>query len=82
MPKPETEGYENSTRTALILKEFSASGYLCNCLRIIIHLADFSLVKQKIKKQTTPIILPKEESVLFTSFMAVTEKEDEENQVL
>lgn len=36
--------------------------------------------KQKIKKQTTPIILPKEESVLFTSFMAVTEKQDEENQ--
>lgn len=72
-------------RMVFILKEFAASRCMWNCLQIIIHLADFSLVKcintnRRVKKQTTPIILLKDESGLFTSFMEVTEKQDEENQ--
>lgn len=72
---------------ALVLKAFAASRYIWNCLHIIIRLPDFSLVKcintnRRVKKQTTPIILPKVESVLFISFMEVTEKKEEENQVI
>ena len=37
---------------------------------------------EELRKQTTvtPVILPKGENVLFTSFMAITEEQDKDNQ--
>lgn len=71
----------------LIIKELAASSGMLNCLHIIVCLTDFSLVKcininRKVQKQTTvtPVILPKEENVLFTCFMAVTDKQGNENE--
>lgn len=65
--RPETEGCENSTRTALILKGFAALRCLWNCLHIIRHLADFSLVKcintnRRLKNKPLPLFFPKKKA--------------------
>lgn len=64
----------------LILKELAASSYKLNCLQIS-PWSSVSTQTEELKKQTViSVMLPKEENVLFTSFMAVTAKQDKKNQ--
>lgn len=76
----DSEEWENITTMVLILKELAASTCKLNCLQIS-PWPSVSTQTEELKKRTViSVMLPQEENVLFTSLMAVTEKQGKKNQ--